>query len=66
MNLILNGKPHTAQAPATIQSVLESLALDAARVAVELNAEIVERAHFATRTVSEGDRLEVVAFVGGG
>jgi sulfur carrier protein len=36
------------------------------RVAVELNGEIVPRAHWVETIVEEGDRLEVVHFVGGG
>jgi sulfur carrier protein len=46
--------------------VLEALGLKADRIAVELNGEITPRTAWRERPVSEGDRLEIVHFVGGG
>ena len=53
-------------AAATILALIEELNLDPRKVAVELNLEIVPRSLHATTPVSEGDKIELVQFVGGG
>ena len=53
-------------AAATILTLIEELKLDPRKVAVELNLEIVPRSLHATTTVSDGDKIELVQFVGGG
>ena len=57
----LNGSP-----PFTLAALLEVLGMKADRVAVELNRDIVPRDRWAETCLNEGDRLEVVHFVGGG
>ncbi len=52
--------------PFTLAALVESLGMKADRVAVELNRNIVPRGRWASTQLSEGDRLEVVHFVGGG
>lgn len=47
-------------------SVLDELNLQPERIAVEQNGQIIPRSMWTTATVSDGDRLEVVHFVGGG
>ncbi|HXV20897.1 MAG TPA: sulfur carrier protein ThiS [Desulfuromonadales bacterium] len=66
MTITVNGKPKALDAPTTVAALLESLKLDAARVAVELNREILPRARFAEQELTDGDTLEIVQFVGGG
>ena len=66
MTITVNGKPKELDAPTTVAALLESLKLDAARVALELNREILPRAEFADRILTNGDTLEIVQFVGGG
>jgi thiamine biosynthesis protein ThiS len=66
MTLTVNGKPKMLAAATTVAALLESLQLDAARVAIELNREILPRAEFAGRILADGDTLEIVQFVGGG
>nr|WP_314434567.1 sulfur carrier protein ThiS [uncultured Brevundimonas sp.] len=61
----LNGELRRVQA-ATILALVEELSLDPRKVAVERNLEIVPRSLHATTIVSEGDRIELVQFVGGG
>ena len=61
----LNGELRQVQA-ATILALVEELLLDPRKVAVERNLEIVPKSLHATTTVSEGDRIELVQFVGGG
>jgi len=66
IDITLNGDPRRAAAGATIASLLAELNLDPAKVAVERNLVIVPRSTFAAQTLSAGDTLEVVHFVGGG
>jgi thiamine biosynthesis protein ThiS len=66
MTITINGKQKEIDAPATVAALLASLQLDAARVAVELNREILPRARFDCQALDEGDTLEIVQFVGGG
>jgi len=56
----------TAPAAATLASLIEELGMKADRVAVELNREIVPRSHWGATALHQGDRLEIVHFVGGG
>jgi sulfur carrier protein len=50
----------------TIQGLLAALGLDAGRVAVELDGDIVRQPEWPARVLQPGARLEVVHFVGGG
>jgi len=50
----------------TLAALVEILGMKADRVAVELNREIVPRDRWAETRLTDGDRLEVVHFVGGG
>jgi len=65
MRLMINGSEREISA-ATVAEVVEQLGLKPDRVAVELNRAIAPRAAWATTPVREGDRLEIVQFVGGG
>ncbi|MBW2504882.1 MAG: sulfur carrier protein ThiS [Deltaproteobacteria bacterium] len=65
-SIILNGRPHELDDKATIDSLLASLQLDRNQVVVELNRQIVPRDRFSQTDLAEGDKLEVVQFVGGG
>ncbi|MBC7521976.1 MAG: sulfur carrier protein ThiS, partial [Sandarakinorhabdus sp.] len=66
INLVLNGDPRRIAPGATIAALLAELDLDAAKVAVERNLEIVPRSTFGAAVLADGDRLEIVHFVGGG
>ncbi len=50
----------------TVATLVEQLGMQAERVAVELNREIVPRADWPKAALREGDKLEIVHFVGGG
>jgi sulfur carrier protein len=50
----------------TMQQLLESLAIDPRKVAVERNAAILPKAEYVTTSLADGDRIEIVHFVGGG
>ena len=66
MNLWINGRVREVPAGATVASLLEGLGLGSGRVAVERNGAIVPRAEYEATPLAEGDRLEIVQFVGGG
>jgi thiamine biosynthesis protein ThiS len=51
---------------ATLLTLIEQLALTPERVAVELNRDVVRRADWPDTRLADGDRVEIVHFVGGG
>ncbi|WP_426165400.1 sulfur carrier protein ThiS [Sandarakinorhabdus sp. DWP1-3-1] len=66
IEVTLNGEPRRLAAGTSIIGLLGALALDATKVAVERNLEIVPRSTFDAVTLHDGDQLEIVHFVGGG
>jgi len=66
MNLTLNGEQRTFDAVGDLAALVAALGLDARKVAVERNLEIVPRSAYATTPVADGDRIEIVHFIGGG
>jgi sulfur carrier protein len=65
MKLIINGEPQSSTAD-TLHALVEQLGMKSDRVAIELNREIVPRERWPQTPLREGDRLEIVHFVGGG
>ncbi len=65
MHITVNGNPVDTDA-ATLLGYLDSLGIDPARVAVELNLDIVPKKDYTVTTLNAGDRIEIVQFVGGG
>jgi thiamine biosynthesis protein ThiS len=51
---------------ATVGDLLRELEVRPDRVAVELNLEILDRQAFEHRALREGDRVEIISFIGGG
>lgn len=66
ISIHINGEPRRAAAGQSIAALVETLGFNAAKVAVERNLEIVPRSTLADVMVQDGDRLEIVHFVGGG
>jgi sulfur carrier protein len=69
MKLRINGEERDfsgSPAPLTLAALVEILGMKADRVAVELNLDIVPRDRWAETALNDGDRLEIVHFVGGG
>ena len=66
MTIMVNGEPKQCPDGATLAQFIDHLQLKADRVAVELNRQIAARGKWAETPLSEGDRLEIVHFVGGG
>lgn len=66
MRLVVNGEVKDVPDQATVAVLLASLGIEGGRVAVERNLEIAPRSLWETTSLAEGDRLEIVQFVGGG
>ncbi|HTV07946.1 MAG TPA: sulfur carrier protein ThiS [Candidatus Aquilonibacter sp.] len=69
LHLVINGVPRTLEglgSPTPLAAVLERLEMRPDRVAVELNSEIAPRTQWNELTIKDGDRVEIVHFVGGG
>ena len=66
MLLNINGEEREFPGEMILAALLEQLNLKADRVAVEVNHEIVHRSEWPERQLTDGDRLEIVHFVGGG
>jgi thiamine biosynthesis protein ThiS len=66
MQLIVNGEVRRVQAALTVADLVTELGLDRRKVAVERNLEIVPRSLHETVQLVDGDRIEIVQFVGGG
>lgn len=69
LSIILNGQSRLLDGlsgPASVDGVVAELGLKGDRVAVELNGEIVPRSGWTETNVNNGDKIEVVHFVGGG
>jgi thiamine biosynthesis protein ThiS len=62
----VNGEARGVSGGMTVAGLLRELDIQPDRVAVELNLEIVDRQAFETRRLQEGDRLEILSFIGGG
>ena len=66
MRVELNGDTKELDEGTNLSALVEQLSLAPERVAVELNREVVRRADWPDTRLSDGDRVEVVHFVGGG
>ncbi|HSE35861.1 MAG TPA: sulfur carrier protein ThiS [Blastocatellia bacterium] len=66
LTIVINGNQTEIEEGSGISDLIGSLGLDTERVAVELNKKIVRRADWASTMISEGDKVEIVHFVGGG
>ena len=66
MHVIVNGESRALANALTIEDYLRDLGVDSRKVAVELNLEIVPKSTFGTINVRDGDRIEIVHFIGGG
>jgi thiazole synthase len=66
LEITLNGETRRLDQAQSVRSLLESLGLDPAKIAVERNLEIVPRSAYGDVALAHGDRLEIVHFIGGG
>ncbi len=66
LSVTVNGESRRFEAPLSVQGLLAALGQNPAKVAVERNLEIVPRSQYAGTMVGEGDKFEIVHFIGGG
>lgn len=66
IEITVNGEPRQIASEASVNDLVASLELTAARLAIELNLSILPRNSWATTKLQNGDKLEIVHFVGGG
>lgn len=66
MKLIINGEEREFERLTALSDLIGQLGLKPDRVAVELNRDLISRDRWTQTPLSEGDRLEIVHFVGGG
>ena len=66
MQIVLNGDSVETADRSTVEMLLQQLGVSHERVAVELNADIVPKADYEKQLLSDGDKIEIVHFVGGG
>jgi sulfur carrier protein len=66
MQIILNGEKSEQAEGISITGLLSSLGIGLDRVAVEVNMDIVPKASYGSHLICDGDRIEIVHFVGGG
>jgi sulfur carrier protein len=66
MEIVLNGEPRSVPPGSSAAKLLELLALQGGRVAIEVNGTIVPRSRYAEHELKDGDRVEIVHAVGGG
>ncbi len=63
---MVNGEERSFDAIGVVADLVASLGLDQRKVAVERNLQIVPRSAYAATALSDGDRIEIVHFIGGG
>jgi thiamine biosynthesis protein ThiS len=66
MKLWVNGEERSIEGAANVAALVAVLGLDGRKVAVERNLEIVPRSTYGATPVLDGDRIEIVHFIGGG
>ena len=66
VNVTINGEERQLEAVVTVRDLLMKLGLDPAKIAVERNLEIVPRSQYTDVMTHDGDRFEIVHFIGGG
>ncbi len=66
MKLIINGNETDFKDNLTVTGLLASLQIEPARVAVEVNLNIIKKCDYEKQTLKDGDAVEIVNFVGGG
>ena len=66
LRISVNGKPMEVEAGLTVEDLLTRLAVKREYTAVAVNRDVVRKADYATLTLAEGDRVEIVRPMGGG
>lgn len=66
MRLIVNGENFETSKAGTVEELLKEFRIEPVRVAVEVNMVVIKKSDYATYKLNDGDKVEIVNFVGGG
>ncbi|MBI3405002.1 MAG: sulfur carrier protein ThiS [Acidobacteria bacterium] len=66
MKVVVNGESCEIPEGLSVSQLLAHLGMNVGRIAIERNLDVLPRAQWETSSVREGDRFEIVQFVGGG
>jgi thiamine biosynthesis protein ThiS len=66
VRIVINGDYKEVTEGATVAELIENLELRPERVAIELNRKILSRSEWSCAGLADGDKVEIVHFVGGG
>ena len=66
MHIQVNGDSRNVREEMNVTGLLQDLQLNVEQVAVEINLEILDKQEFDARILQEGDRIEIMSFIGGG
>lgn len=66
MQITINGEPQNLSTISTIAELMAQLGVELRGVAVEQNQRIVPKSRYAETTITEGDAIEIISFIGGG
>ena len=66
VHLTINGEGRSFENAPDVTALIARLRLDPRKIAVELNLAIVPRSAYSNTALADGDRIEIVAFIGGG
>jgi sulfur carrier protein len=66
ITITLNGERYALDSGTSVAALVEALKMRPARVAVEINREVVPKARYTATEIRAGDRVEIINFVGGG
>jgi thiamine biosynthesis protein ThiS len=66
LRVYINGESREVQGNPSLADLINQLDLPAARIAVELNREVMRRSEWGNAMLRDEDRIEIVHFVGGG
>lgn len=66
MKIVVNGEHQAAEDSLTVAQLLQKLNLRSDQVAVEINLKILDRGDFLTWNLHDGDKVEILSFIGGG
>jgi len=66
MKIVVNGEQQEADESLTVAQLLQNLNLRSEQVAVEINLKILDRSAFPAWNLHDGDKVEILSFIGGG
>ena len=66
IRLVVNGESREVEKDTTVAALLEELGSPPERAAIELNLQIIDKQEYTRTVLKDGDRLEIISFVGGG